>query len=275
MDTFLSLHFLIMKASNIAAKSERCESSSNPKCSLAEGVNPTGNKANNESATEDKPIGGSQQRARPELIIQMAGEKGGMKTVNLGPVKEVKETDVETNTKTFGDRLVKVTSPGGGPQPARFGRFMRSPGSVSIENTSQSQLYNAPSARCQSREEVGNNTMVEGNLSGGHHSQFPSVSMTQESIVTDCDRCRKLATKINRENALKIRAARDATTAREHLEQLAMENQSMLKTTLQDLTKSRKEVDRLAKSCAQLAADNMHLKNVLKEMKMSFDKATF
>ena len=99
--------------------------------------------------------------------------------------------------------------------------------------------------------------------------------MTQESIVAECDRCRKLETKINRENALKIRAARDATTAREHLEKLATENQTMLKTTLLDLTKSRKEVDRLAKSCAQLAADNMHLKNVLKEMKMSFDKAKF
>ena len=89
----------------------------------------------------------------------------------------------------------------------------------------------------------------------------------------DCERCKKLEVKLNPENAYKIRAARDAATSRQGLERLAMENKSMLKNALFDIATSRKEVDRLAKLCAELGSENMHLKNVLKEIQMSFDRA--
>lgn len=264
-----------MKQSKVTAQSERCETSSNQEGSLEKCGNPPENEANNEGAAEDKQIGGPQENSPSELVMQVPGTNGDAEAVKKASAIEVKETEEETNTMITCNNLVEVTSPGVGPEPPRFGRSIRSSGSVSIVNRSQSQHQNAPTVTTQLSDDVGNNTMVVGNISGGHQSPFLSGLMTQEPIVSECERCQTLETRMNRENALKIRAARDACTARLHLEKLGMESQMMLKTALQDLTKSRKEVDRLAKCCAQLASDNLHLKDVLKEMKMIFDKAKF
>ena len=105
-------------------------------------------------------------------------------------------------------------------------------------------------------------------------SQNTSLSFTQDAS-NRCRRCERLELKYNREVAFKVRAARDAATAREHLEKIATGNQKMLQTALTDLTASRKEVDRLMKLNEKLAWENSRAKEVLQEMKISLKKHPF
>ena len=87
------------------------------------------------------------------------------------------------------------------PQPVRFRRKSKPyPITANLDNTSQSQSNNAPITGSRLIEGVGNSTMVEGDFSGVNLSQFPSVSMTQDSMINDCERCRKLEVMLNREN---------------------------------------------------------------------------
>ena len=273
-----------------------------------------GKSSTEELPTIDNAAGDSQtgcpiKRARSGLQI---GDQSGGAKLNDGPAAEVKETDVlvkkvvygnrllsakitggtpqpaivgdpqgqdhsaemnatggDAKNKIFGNRYMKDKSPAGGLQPALFGKFARSVASGAVENRSQQ------TANLEDRQSKvhGNCSAMDVDLS--QPSQFPFPSMTQESSFADCTSCQSLRTQMKRDKMYQIRADKEAATARQYLERLATENQHMLKTALEDLAASRKEVDRLTKLTAQLSTDNMHLKAVLREMKMSIDKAKF
>ena len=157
-----------------------------------------------------------------------------------------------------------------------FGRRSKlSQSPETIENSSLSQVNTIEIPGTQPIEGFGDNTQLDANISSMNNSHVKSISITEESITTNCEGCRNLEVKIKRENALKIRAAREAATSRHNLEQLATQSQTMLKTILSDFAACRKEVDRLLKANAQLAVENMELKHVLTKMKMIMDKVKF
>ena len=240
-------------------------------------MNATGGDAKNKifgnRYMKDKsPAGGLQ----PALFGKFARSAGGTPQPAIAGDSQVQEHAAEMNAtggdakkKIFGNRYMKDKSPAGGLQPALFGKFARSVASGAVENRSQQ------TANLEDRQSKvhGNCSAMDVDLS--QPSQFPFPSMTQESSFADCTSCQSLRTQMKRDKMYQIRADKEAATARQYLERLATENQHMLKTALEDLAASRKEVDRLTKLTAQLSTDNMHLKAVLREMKMSIDKAKF
>lgn len=110
---------------------------------------------------------------------------------------------------------------------------------------------------------------------GYSQSQVVNLSLTQESIQNSCDNCSSLKVKLNRENAQKIKAAREAFAAQERLQESLSNSQTMMQTLLNTLSKNQQECEQLRKINGNLVAELNELKIRFQEIKSTMDKIKF